>query len=209
MAQGNPIYDIYSCPKHKDWQTIFPQNTSKDNRPDVMMYVPANRSKWTCQLRADIISTPNVMCLEITSSSHPLLVFNVYNDIDNSAVEAMKTIQTLNPHTIFLGDFNLHHPIWSQDDNLDKHNDKADQLANLFTSNNFSLLNQRGEETFFVYRHLEGRQPDLYTSTLDLGWASPHLLPFISNFQVAKNLSNGSDHYPLVTSISYTPAPPP
>ena len=82
------------------------------------------------------------MCLEITSSSHPLLVFNVYNDSDNSAVKAMTTIQTLLPHTIFLGDFNLYYPIWSQDDNLNKHSEAADRLAHLFTSNNFGLLNQ-------------------------------------------------------------------
>ena len=31
MAQGNPIYDIYGGPKHKDWQAIYPQNTTKDN----------------------------------------------------------------------------------------------------------------------------------------------------------------------------------
>ena len=114
----------------------------------------------------------------------------------------MKTVSLLLPRTIFLGDFNLHHPIWSRDKNLDKHGDATDELVQLFSENGYSILNTRGVETYHVYRTQNG-QPELYTSTLDLGWASPHLLPFILEFQVAPHLSNESNHYPLVTHITY------
>ena len=86
MAQGNPIFDIYGCPKHKDWQAILPPNSSADNLPDVVMYVPSQRTKWTFQQRSDIITSTNLMCLEVNSTSPPFLVFNAYNDVDNSAL---------------------------------------------------------------------------------------------------------------------------
>ena len=123
MAQGNPIYDVFGCPKHKDWQAILPSHSSADNHPDVVVYVPSRRTNWTFQQRSDIISINGLMCLEINSSSPPFLVFNVYNDVDNTAADAMMSIRSLLPRTIFLRDFNLHHPIWSRDDNLDKHSE--------------------------------------------------------------------------------------
>ena len=205
MAQGNPQYDVYGCPKHKDWQAIVPPGSSSTNRPDVIFYVPSRRSKWTFQLRSDIISSMHLMCMEINSSSPPFMVFNVYNDVDNNAVKAMKTLDSVLPRSIFLGDFNLHHPIWSRDDNLDKHGEKADELVKIFEENSYNILNKRGEDTFFVYRTpSNGGPPHLYTSTLDLAWASPELLPLVSKFEVAKHLGSGSDHHPLVTTISYS-----
>ena len=50
MAQGAPIFNIYGCPKHPDWQAVLPQNSSKDSRPNIMMYIPSKCSKWTSQL---------------------------------------------------------------------------------------------------------------------------------------------------------------
>ena len=113
MAQGNPIYDIYGCPKHPDWQTILPPCTSADKPPDVITYVPTRRTNWMFQLRSDLVSSPHLLCLEINSTSPPFLVFNVYNDVDNSAVALMHSLTSLLPRTLFIGDFNLHHPIWS------------------------------------------------------------------------------------------------
>ena len=205
MAQGNPITDVHGCPKHRDWQAIIPSTSSLTHPPDVVCYVPSHRTSWTFQLRADIISTPGIMCLEVNASFHPFLIFNVYNDIDNSAVKAMKTITNLLPRSIFLGDFNLHHPIWSRDNNLNKHSEEADELVQLFADNGYGILNRQGEETYFVHRTIQGHPPELYTSTLDLGWASSELHPFITDFKVANHLTNGSDHYPLVTTISYVP----
>ena len=126
MAQGNPIFDIHGCPKHRDWQAILPSHSSADNRPDVVCYIPSRRSNWTFQLRSDLVSHNRLMCLEISSSSLPFLVFNVYNDIDNSAVDAMHSLFPMPSRAIFLGDYNLHHPVWSRDNNLDKHGEKAD-----------------------------------------------------------------------------------
>ena len=202
MAQGNPITTKYGCPNHPDWQAILPSNSSINNRPDVVYYVPHWRNNWTFQQRSDIINSTHLMCLEINSSSPPFLIFNVYNDVDNYAVKAMASLDNILPCTIFLGDFNLHHPVWSRDDNLDKHGENADMLVQLMASNGYSILNEKGVETFFVYRDL-GSRPQLYTSTIDLGWVSPDLHHFVSDFKVAPQYSCGSDHFPLITTISY------
>jgi len=207
MAQGNPITDQFECPKHKDWQAIIPPSSSPSSPPDVIAYVPSHRAAWTFQQRSDIISHPSVMCLEIESGAHPFLVMNVYNGTDNAAIHAIATLPTHSLHkcTIFLGDFNLHHPMWSRDDNLDKYTETADRLVDLFATNGYTILNPPEEPTFFTYRTLPDRPPHLYTSTLDLGWTSPDLTPFVQNFQIANHLANGSDHYPLITTLSYRP----
>ena len=82
-GQGNPIYNIYGCPKHRNWQVLLPIHSSPNNEPDVLFYIPVRRSKWTFQLRSDIISANSLMCIEVKSSSPSFLVFNVYNDTDN------------------------------------------------------------------------------------------------------------------------------
>jgi len=113
MAQGNPIFDVHGCPKHKDWQAIIPPYSSPSELPDVIAYVPSQRSTWTFQPCSDIISRRSLLYLEINSSSHPFLVFNVYNDIDNGACNAIATLPNIPSRAMFIGDFNLHHPIWS------------------------------------------------------------------------------------------------
>jgi len=202
MAQGNPITTKYGCPSHPDWQSILPSGSSKTNVPDVIFYVPRRRTNWTFQEHTDVISSNHLMCLEINSSSPPFLIFNVYNDVDNSAVKAMSTLNNILPRAIFTGDFNLHHPVWSKDSNLDKHGEKADKLVELMANNGYSILNEKGVETFFVYRDL-GSRPELYTSTIDLTWVSSDLHHFVSDFKVAPQFSCGSDHYPMITTISY------
>jgi len=92
MAQGNPISDVFGCPKHKDWQAIIPPLSASDTHLDVIAYVPSHRSSWTFQARANIISHQSLLCLEINSSSHPFLVFNIYNDVDNGACDTIATL---------------------------------------------------------------------------------------------------------------------
>jgi len=55
-------------------------------------------------------------------------------------------------------------------------------------------------------RTLPGQRAELYTSTLDLAWASSTLQPFVQDFAVARHLCNGSDHFPLIIRLSYAPS---
>jgi len=204
MAQGNPIVDVLGTPKHRDWQAILPQSSSLSDPPDVMFYIPTKRAKWTFQIRSDIVSTSCLTCIEIKSDSDSFFVFNVYNDVDNGACDLLASLPAVPKRSIFLGDFNLHHPLWSSDDNLDKHSSRSDRLVEMFAQNGYSVLNERGVETFFCYRHNPTlNRNELYTSTLDLAWSSNDLLRNITRFTVAHHLANGSDHYPCILEIGY------
>ena len=81
-GQSNLIYNIYRCPKHRDWQLLLPMHFSPNNKPGVLFYIPARRSEWTLRLWSDI-SANGLMCIEVKSSSPSFLVFNAYNDTDN------------------------------------------------------------------------------------------------------------------------------
>ena len=207
MAQGNPIYDIYGCPKHQHWQVLLPDGSAPDNKPDVLIYVPNRRTKWTFHLRSDIVSAKGLMCVEIRSSSNPFLVFNVYNDTDNGACDLIASLNNVLPRALFIGNFNLHHPLWARDDNLNKHSERAERLVEHMASNGYAILNNHGEETFSIYRKTKSGPRHLYTSTLDLAWASGELSHFVKDFQVARHLCVGSDHYPLKVTLSYSQAP--
>jgi len=207
MAQGNPISDVFGTVNHPSWQALVPPFDPSLGNPDVLAYVPRIRANWSFQLRTDLVSAPGLMCIQINSMSPSFLVFNVYNDVDNTACNLISSIPPTLPRSIFIGDFNLHHPLWSRDDNLDKQSDEADNLVELMASNGYNILNNRGEDTFFVYRknrHGTGRK--LYTSTLDLAWTSAELSHYVSDFQVAKHLGSLSDHHPLMVTLSYTPS---
>ena len=210
MAQGNPIFDVFGCPKHRDWQAIIPPLSSPDNKPDVIAYVPSTRSHWTFQLRADIVSSQNLMCVQVDSSSPSFFLFNVYNDVDNGACDLIASTPTPSPRSMYIGDFNLHHPLWSRDDNLNKRTPQAEHLVDLMAGNGYSILNTKGEDTYHIYRKNQSNNGhQLYTSTLDLAWVSKDLAHYVSNFQVAKHLANESDHYPLVVTLQYASSPPP
>jgi len=207
MAQGNPISDVYGTVSHPSWQALIPPFDPSLGDPDVVAYVPKARANWSFQLRTDLVSAPGLMCIQIDSTSPSFLVFNVYNDVDNTACNLISSIPPTLPRSIFIGDFNLHHPLWSRDDNLDKQSDEADNLVELMASNGYNILNGRGEDTFFVYRRDRfGTGHELYTSTLDLAWTSAELSHYISDFQVAKHLGSMSDHHPLMVTISYAPS---
>jgi len=207
MAQGNPIYDVFGTVKHPDWQALVPPFNPSLGNPDVITYVPKNRTNWTFQLRTDLVSAPGLMCIQINSTSPSFLVFNVYNDVDNTACNLISSIPPSLPHSLFIGDFNLHHPLWSRDNNLDKQSDEADHLVELMASNGYNILNERGDDTFFMYRKNKySTGHELYTSTLDLAWTSAELSHYVSNFQVAKHLGSLSDHHPLLVTLSYAPS---
>ena len=63
------------------------------------------------------------------------------------------------------------------------------------SSKGFLPLDLPGMETFF--------QKD-YSSILDLTWISTPIAPHISDFKVNFPMFAGSDHYPLMWSLSFT-----
>jgi hypothetical protein len=71
---------------------------------------------------------------------------------------------------VVVGDFNLHHPLWSQTTQSQQEDEDAEDLISIIGDRDMQLLTQRGAVTYegLVYsNHVE--------TTLDLTWASRSL----------------------------------
>ena len=71
---------------------------------------------------------------------------------------------------VVVGDFNLHHPLWSQTTQSQQEDEDAEDLISIMGDRDMQLLTQRGAITYegLVYgNHVE--------TTLDLTWASRSL----------------------------------
>ena len=95
---------------HKDWVVIPPIPT---NEPyNVVAYVKRDHQGWNVTHRADLISHPSIMILQIMTDEEYSLVINLYNPSDNSVALLLSTIDLpIDAKIIITGGFNLHHPV--------------------------------------------------------------------------------------------------
>ncbi|KAJ5244945.1 hypothetical protein N7489_005041 [Penicillium chrysogenum] len=81
---------------------------------------------------------------------------------------------------VVVGDFNLHHPLWSQTTQSQQEDEDAEDLISIMGDRDMQLLTQRGAVTYegLVYgNHVE--------TTLDLTWASRSLAErFLTEFDI-------------------------
>ena len=183
---------------HKDWIVIPPIPT--DEPYNVVAYVKKEHIGWNVTHRADLISHPSIMILQVMTDEEYSLIINLYNLSDNSVAPLLPTIDLpTDAKIIITGDFNLHHPDWSPDSK--EENAGSKNLVNWMRTNDFTLLNRPGETMWF-----QGSQ----SSTLDLTWASNNSLNNISYWGVREDLHNGSDHLPIMWTLTldynFTPA---
>lgn len=118
----------------------------------------------------------------------------IYNNGDQAHVRG-KTINThlytenINTHTIILGDFNLHHPLWEAD-SIESNESK--RLVDWMEQHKVELLNKPGEGTFF--------RPHMDRDTvINLTLATSSMARKIYDWQVIADL--GSDHKGILFSI--------
>ena len=124
----------------KDWFPIYPSTHSHSpdrTRSLLLINVSISLDSW------EQLDTPSgdITAIRIRGSESDLLLFNVYNDggsdISLNALVAVHKATTssthrshapLNPgctHTIWLGDFNRHHPIWDDPNDTRLFTDEA------------------------------------------------------------------------------------
>jgi len=138
------------------------------------------------------------MILEISSSNSPtILLVNVYNDDNNTAASLLNDIHFPNLPTLITGDFNTRHDLWSTKKRGPQNSAKAEQLVEWFSHNDFTLLNKKGEVTYF--------RKDTQ-SVLDLTWANHRLIRSgrLANWWIREDLVFGSDHIPISWEILHS-----
>ena len=132
--------------------------------------------------------------ITIISNKIKLDVVNVYNPVENISVdEFLFYMRQLNSHSIFLGDFNAHHSLWTD---RSMPNQSGKNLSEAILQ--YEDLNLLTPFNFPTYYNIANNQ----FSTLDLLFVSNNLFP-MSQIQLGEDM--GSDHEPIVANIAFKP----
>ena len=193
-SDGTPIFGL---PHQSSWNSFHPTQITTDasTNPRVAAYVNRRLKKLQVSVRSDIFSHHDILALEFRSKGKSLLMINVYNDVHNSAVDALYKAPLLGDvPTIITGDFNLHHSLWSVEDPAPRSSGKAADFVEWLEANSFHLCNAPGEITF--QRPLRN---SLQTSVLDLTWVNDAALAMgaLKEWTVSPDLHTASDHLPI------------
>jgi ribonuclease HI len=150
--------------------------------------------------------TKDIITLEISSPNlqNRLCVINVYNKVATDTLYDLgRAISNLDPRDelLILGDFNLHHPLWST---THRHGNRgiaaAEPLLTLIEESQLRLLTVPGTST---HRWKEGE------STIDLTFASEDLASRTIYCKPDTELDCDSDHLPIAISIDWNWRPAP
>lgn len=199
------LYDIIAL--QEPWKNTLENRTYC---PSVSNFVPAydDCKRRSCFLvNKDLDNTtwyidflgPDLTVLNLRTNNLCIWVYNVYSQPPGSysTTEYPTPIPQLAPlleregEHIVLGDFNLHHPLWSGVRNPTIHA-AAEPLAQLAATYDLSLALPKGEVTW------EARG---CTSTIDLVFLSRGLQGRLVKCSAQKDLDFGSDHYPIGLEI--------
>src|SRR5436190_4190953 len=131
-----------------------------------------------------------------TQAATSLTIVSVYNpspegDEEGAALTTLKDILPTNGQpTIVMGDFNLHHPMWTSPEYCHRHQ-AADHLVDIMHSFGLELATPVGTITFD-----NGHQ-----TTIDLAMCSSDLIECLVSCITSNELAHDSDHNP--TSVCF------
>lgn len=137
-------------------------------------------------------------------SGRKMHILNVYNEVGTNTLatlgEAMG-IPGQHNEAVVLGDFNLHHPLWSTSHRRAGGGPSAQQLITIIEDFQLQLLTVPGTPT---HRWKDGE------STIDLTFASEELASCVAQCKLNRSLDYDSDHLPITLAIewSWQPAIP-
>jgi hypothetical protein len=149
-------------------------------------------------------TTPDLLSILLDSDLGPVWVHNIYNPPKNcpqpqdfvNPLTRIHEVLSWEGNHILLGDFNLHHPLWSGP-LVAMHDDEADSLLDLLGSAGLELLLPPGEAT-----RQGNHQNGTSLSTLDLVFATRPLAEVLVECRARRDMSHGSDHFPVVTAFA-------
>lgn len=131
------------------------------------------------------------------SDDQTITIHNIYNQQKNTNIPDLLRRVTATGEDFLVGDSNLHHPTWSGD-NVTTIEPQAFELANVLDEAGMELLTTRGFRTYARGKHLTSE----YSSTIDLTYASPSLIPFVRKWQSPDVPGFDSDHRVIMTTLN-------
>jgi hypothetical protein len=144
--------------------------------------------------------TKDIIALAITNPTlhNRLHVINVYNEVvTDTFYDLRETISKLdsNDELLVLGDFNLHHPLWSTTHRSTNDGILAAQpLLPIIEDFHLQLLTVPGTST---HRWKSGEP------TIDLSFASEDITSRVIHCKVETSLDYNSDHLPIAVAIDW------
>ena len=193
---------------NRNWTTIYP-NTHKTHPDSTRSVILINANLITDAWKQIDFDHPDITAIEITGQFGTLRIINIYNDgKNNNALTHISAFMrdrerqrhaTGPLHTIWMGDFNRHHPLWDEPRN-----------AHLFTTENLELaqplLNMLGRHNMKMA--LPPLIPTLRSHStgnhtrIDNVFCTEELMDLIIKCNTEDSTRPiKTDHYPIVTQI--------
>ena len=131
------------------------------------------------------------------STDKTIDLYNIYNEVGIDTVSDLtEALGAQGEHdSIVLGDFNLHHPLWSTRHVRGGEESRAAQLLNVVEDFQLQLLTVRGTTT---HRWQDGE------STIDLTFASEDIASNVVHWRIDHRLDCDSDHLPVDVAIDWS-----
>ena len=196
--------EVYGPVALQGWKIILPipAKAGLKRRPRTLTYYKP-RNNFTLTLRSDIIEHRDIQVFDILQGPHPpVRIINVYNNTPKgqecilNRLRYTEGIFTLHP-TLLTGDFNLHHPLWSRDDQEAQQDQLTEDIVDWTTLQGLSLLNPKGEITHLA--RCDGERP----SVIDLSFANQEATDndTFKDWAIDTRLALDSDHNAIKFTI--------
>jgi len=190
LAIQEPWRNPYTATSYHPLKTHFQLAYPEDNSTRVCFYVNTriDPSTWTVSHFSADLSRLTLHRAENEKNIH---IYNVYNEVGSDTLSTLGDALAQgdeNDETVVLGDFNLHHPLWSTNQVRDGHNPHVQSLLTVIENSQLELLTVPGTPT---HRWSGG------VSTIDLTFASESLASRILRCRIDQDLDHDSDHLPV------------
>ncbi|KAI0326298.1 hypothetical protein GY45DRAFT_1224315, partial [Cubamyces sp. BRFM 1775] len=182
---------LYGTQLHPAWQLV---ENGKDAR--VVCHVNRRLSKAIVTLDASIKHRDcMILSVRLEAEQDPVVILNVYNDRDNSAVQYLTDhAHELPAIDVAGGDYNTHAPMWDPDYPPDS-NERVGEVTELHARLGLRLLSPVGVPT-----HLPHRE-DLRSTVIDLVWVPDDRSEELYNIIVDAEGRGLSDHAVIHVSV--------
>jgi len=197
LAIQEPWRNPFIATSHHPLKTHFELNYLEDASTRVCFYISKriDPGSWSVSHISKDLSRLTIRAPHGNTSMH---IFNVYNEAttDTLSTLAVSLGQVEEQDgTIVLGDFNLHHPLWSATRRPSGQGPSAHRLLTIIQDFQLDLLTTPGTPT---HRWKDG------VSTIDLTFASEDIASRVTHCKIARNLDHDSDHLPIDLTIDWS-----
>ena len=186
-------YEGVQSISHPSFSQIFPTITDHTLRPRTMFYISKHAKIQHNQLSGYPLD-PDILAVNFKSKTFNMNIINIYNQKNQkpennlTAMGRYSEVLAVASNTIFVGDFNEHHPNW---DPCYPKSRGADSLQEWIEKQGLTVINTVGKGTFY--------RPHMTSpSVIDLTLATQWSEKYIQDWQT---IPTGSDHQGILFTI--------